>query len=186
MVENTKRRIIETFLNLTTSMSVQKISIARLMRDMKLQRETYYYYFNDKYALIEASLAMLLFDSYDQLINDRSLDTANRAVLAQIKAHPNFFNDLLSNQNEYMFKRLYCQTSLAAINRYLDANFRQVPETVRFAGKFYIYAVNNVVYEWVQSGMKTDPEALVRQFSLSIPVALVPYFKTTQEIEEKS
>lgn len=181
MAEDTKQRIIGTFLEMTESQSVEKISVVQLMRKTGLQRETYYYYFDDKYALIEATLRMLLFDSYSKMLGAGSIDDANRAVMENIVHHKGFYNDLLSNQNEYMFKRIYCGISVMVLNEYLEENFDSVGDNVFFAAKFYAYAVNNIVYEWIQHGLQEEISVLVQRFRDCLPVSLAPYFNQIKQ-----
>ncbi|GEK29118.1 TetR/AcrR family transcriptional regulator C-terminal domain-containing protein [Furfurilactobacillus siliginis] len=176
MADDTRQQIVQTFLRLTETRSVAKISVVQLMNEVGLERETYYYYFDDKYALIEATLHTLLFSSYSAILGTDGLDAANNAVLESIVQHQNFYKDLLSNQNEYMFKRIYCGVSLMAMEKYLATERGSISDDIKFAAKFYVYAVNNIVYEWVQQGLRGDIDTLVARFHQCLPAVLAPYF----------
>lgn len=176
MADDTKQQIINTFLQLTETRSVTKISIVQLMNEVGLERETYYYYFDDKYALIEATLHALLFSPYSTMLGTAGLDAANKAVMESIAHHQNFYKDLLSNQNEYMFKRIYCGVSLVAVEKYLETGRGVISDDIKFAAKFYVYAVNNIIYEWVQQGLRENIDVLVARFHQCLPEILAPYF----------
>lgn len=181
MANATKQQIIDTFLDLTLKQSVDKISISKLMQITQLQRETFYYYFDDKYSLVEETLRSLLFNSYVKMLKSESLDEANQAVMNGIINHKNFYQDLLSGQNEYMFKKIYCQVSVDVITDYLKQHYaNDISDSVLFAACFYAYAVNTIIYDWIETGMQEPVDKLVAHFRTSIPEILAPYFYTKE------
>ncbi|KRN19792.1 hypothetical protein IV79_GL001080 [Pediococcus claussenii] len=176
LISNSYKKIITTFLDITSQKTVQKITISELMQRSNLKRETFYYYFDSKETLIEETLRFILFTPYLDKLNNNSIADANLTLLTTIKKYPIFFKDLLSPQNEYIFKQIYCQLSVETLTSFFTKdNGEKISSEFQLALKFYAYAVNNIIYEWIQQNFNIENDILVKQLS-NIPHTLSTHF----------
>lgn len=104
----TQKAIMRTFQQMLEEMPFDKITVSALVRRCEISPNTFYYHYQDIYALLNVWFHME-FDQYMQL-SDESFDwvSAAKAMLRDCKAHPktiyHVFNSLSRDQLEqYVF-----------------------------------------------------------------------------------
>lgn len=162
MADLTKKAIADGLKSLCHQKSFAKISVRDITEQCGLNRQTFYYHFQDKYELLDwiyyqegfvYLTADVTFDNWHlhmwQLL-ETMLD--NRAFYQNtITSSPQCFED-------YLFE-ITCTLFEEAINR-LDADLRLNMEDVRLYSRFYSYGMCGIVRDWVKSGMKETPASL--------------------------
>ena len=159
-----KAMIAETFLAMAQERNIDKITIKDLAETCHISRQTFYYHFQDIYALLEWIYTT---DAQRLLEGKRDGDTWQQGFLQVLK----YIRD-----NRALVRNTYHSVSRELLEGYLyrvtyqlmrdvveeRAAGTQVPEEDRaFLAHFYKYAFVGLTVEWMQGGMKEEPARLV-------------------------
>lgn len=148
--------------------SFEKITIADITKSCGLNRQTFYYHFQDKFELLN----WIFYNEVIEVLTDGlSLDTWQYNlydmlhVMESDKAfYQNAINQSFQSEfNEYLIEissALFCNI----IDR-LDEDKQIDDESKKFIAEFYTYGVVGLIIEWVKSGMKKSALHIKNQIS---------------------
>ena len=171
MSQVTKRALEQSLKNLLLKKPLTKITVNDIAEDCGINRMTFYYHFKDIYDLVEWSC---LEDARKALEEKKTHDTWQEGFL-------NIFEAVLANKPFVM--NVYRCVDRAQVEKYLKPltdnllmgviDERAEGITVReedkeFIADFYKYAFVGLTLEWVRTGMKDDPAALIERVSTLI------------------
>ena len=159
MAQFTKKAIIATFIELLGQMPLDKITVKDIVNECGINRNTFYYYYQDIYALLEDIISQEI----DRVVNetgtfDSWIDGCKMAIrfcLENKKAVYHIYNSLSRDEIErYLnsvldhFMKEYIKQELLGL---------KVSDTdVMIIGTFYRSALVGLVFEWMEQGMKED------------------------------
>ena len=158
----TKKAIVTATKELTRKKPFDKISVSDIANACGLNRQTFYYHFQDKYELLswiyynEAFLPIMegiSFSNWDKKIY-QLFDLMKREktfYINTIKYAENYFQEYLMKMTEALF----CE----AIEVLDDQNELDSSERVLIS-RFYAYGVCGTVVAWAEGGMKMEPAEL--------------------------
>ena len=167
----TKNALEESLKKFLLQKPLDKITISDLTTDCGISRMAFYYHFKDIYDLVEWSC---IEDASRALQGKKTYDTWQQGFLQILQA---------VQRDKVFFTNVYHSISREHIESYLyrvtyDLMIGVVEEkavgmTVReedkeFIADFYKYAFVGLTLEWVRTGMKEDPAALVERVSTLI------------------
>ncbi|MBR6172449.1 MAG: TetR/AcrR family transcriptional regulator C-terminal domain-containing protein [Eubacterium sp.] len=164
----TKRAIANSLKELSEETAFDKISVGDISARCGINRQTFYYHFQDKYDL----LTWIYYEDYfDPNLVDVSLENWDKCVcglLSSLRKDKAFCVNTIKHAGEDMI-RIFLADTEDLLSRALDFMIRQ-PEAAgrylrsvdqeeqRFIARFFAYGVCGMVIEWVQTGMKEEPE----------------------------
>ena len=162
----TKKAIAEGMKELTKKKSFDKITVTDITQICGLNRQTFYYHFQDKFELVNwiyyNELIVIVIDNltYDNCIN-KVLQ-----MLTRMKKEDYFYMNTLKASvknefEEYLFKvisELFCDI----INR-IAKNSTMIEEEIRFIAEFYAFGMTGTIISWATKGMKETPEYITTQ-----------------------
>lgn len=162
----TKKAIAAGIKELTKKKSFDKITVSDITQSCGLNRQTFYYHFQDKYELVDW---IYYNEAISIIINDLNYDNWDEKVLqllTKLKEEDYFYINTLkaSVENEfreYLFKitvELLCDI-ISGITVNTNANEKDI----RFVAEFYAFGIVGVVLAWAQHGMKETPEYVTAQ-----------------------
>lgn len=164
--ELTRQAIIASFMKLLNERPLDKITIKDIVLDCGINRNTFYYHYQDIRALVE-----------DIFVSEA------RKVIEEHPLHDSWQEGFLQStqfaiQNKRAIYHIYNSADHDQLERYLygiaqemmlsfvqeQARGLRVSEVdVNYIALFYKHAVVGIVLEWLQRGMKDDPEAAIRE-----------------------
>ncbi len=168
MSQTTKRALAASLKNLLLQKPLTKITINDIAEDCGISRMTFYYHFKDIYDLVEWTCAE---DAARALAGRKTYDTWQEGFLS-------IFHAVQANKPFIM--NVYRCVSRERIEQYLNPLIRSlilgvveekaagmdVGEADRqFIASFYEHAFIGVMLEWIGTGMKDDPAAIVDRTS---------------------
>lgn len=164
MPSYTKKAIRDSFVKILSEKPLDKISVKDIILDCELNRSTFYYYYEDIYALLE--------DVFQTEINkiaakhqiytswqDGFIESAE-FILKNKKAVYHIYNSIGRDKLE---RFLYKLTHDLMINFvHAEAKDLSVSESdINFIAYFYQFALSGFILEWIQNGMKEDPKEII-------------------------
>lgn len=164
MSQFTKRAIAEAFVALLNETPFDKITVVDIAERCGINRNTFYYYYPDIYALIDE-----LFRTETQRIieENRIFDSwqegfleATRFARANKRAIYHIYNSV---KRDHLERYLY-DVTLSCVTAFIrrqseDLTVRE--DDIRTLSVFYTVALVGLVFQWLNTGMKEDPVAYI-------------------------
>ena len=163
----TKHAIAAALKELCREKSFDKISIADITSTCGLNRQTFYYHFEDKYELLDWIVYKELMEPLiDGFSFDNMYDHFMRLFTTMVdekKFYLNAFkidvNDLSRYINRLAYEQFMVVIDCLEKNSGIKSNYN---ENMMFA-EFLGYGFVGIVFGWAQRGMKDSPEEMTRR-----------------------
>ena len=162
----TKKKIREEFIKILNERPLNKITVKDIASACKINRNTFYYYYTDVYALLSE-----LFQTELQTVTDEYNDTfsweesfivATKFALENKIAINHVYKSI---QREELEDYIY-NVSGHVMNRYVEKLSDGISASSgdkKLIYSFYQCALTEMVLRWIASGMKEDPDTIVRR-----------------------
>lgn len=164
MAQHTKNAIRLAFIQLLNEQPLDKISIKDIAEKSAVNRNTFYYYYADIYALVEDILQLEAEDFQSKMRRYNSWQEAFRDATDFAAKNKRAVYHLYNSGNQETLRRYYHKVTLTAMTSYvrdqaegLDAD----EEDIRVLAEFYSAALSGLTVWWLQSGMKYDAEEYI-------------------------
>ena len=164
----TKRTIAQSLKQLMQTTPLKKISIQNIVDDCGLNRQTFYYHFQDIYDLIEWILATESLERAEEHAEIHGEEKAILGVLIYARENKSFFTNLAHSEATDALNRL-CERevyrTLMDALRTLAKGKGVTEGELDFIASFYTPAILHVLYRWIYDDMREDPQAVVGRLS---------------------
>lgn len=160
----TKRALARTLKELCQYRSFEKISINDLTSKCGLNRQTFYYHFQDKYDLLQWLYYDELFMEIENIITFDNWNLCLQSVLEKIYQEKDFYITTLNSNEHYFYQDLYNIAQKCfydAINK-LDLEHSVSVDEKNFFSEFYAYGISGTVVQWIKTNMKISPKNLAQ------------------------
>ena len=171
MSQITKRALEASLKNLLAKRPLDKITVTDITEDCGINRMTFYYHFKDIYDLVEWAC---IEDATRALAGRKTAGTWQQGFLRifeEVRDNKvfvmNVYRCVSREQVERYLTPLTDDLLMGVVNEYA-AGMTVRPEDKEFIANFYKYAFVGLTLEWVRTGMKADPAALVERVSTLI------------------
>ena len=168
MPVNMKKVIVGSLVELSKKKDIDKITVKDLVEECHISRQSFYYHFQDIYALIEWSCEE---DSRKALSDNTTYDTWQQGFLNILHAvednKPFIINVYRHVSQEQILQYLYrvVYGLLIAVVEECAQGMTVRDEDKKFIADFYKHAFVGLTLEWIKSDMKPSPESIVSRLS---------------------
>ena len=180
----TKKAIATSIKELMRKKELQKISVADIVENCGINRQTFYYHFQDKYDLVN-------WIYYNEVVaaitRNRTYEDWSSAVLEVLnimKKEQYFYTNALNVTGQNAFQDYFFEATkglLAEIIEVISQNEHINDDDKDFIAEFYTYGLVGITVQWARRGMKQPPEEIVQRLSNFIDdskrFAVARYFK---------
>ncbi|GIP21147.1 TetR/AcrR family transcriptional regulator [Paenibacillus sp. J22TS3] len=164
----TKKALAASLKRLMQEIPLNKISVKDLTEECHLNRQTFYYHFQDIYELLGWIYQT---EAVDAIAQERSYHTWTHGlhtIFTYIEENKAVcLNTLNSLGRNHLDSYLYTMTNpliLGVVNEVSSG--RQVPEQDKlFIANFYTLAFTGLVIQWMQGGMRENPSDIIGRLS---------------------
>ncbi len=195
-IVTTKRLIAQSLKELTGEKSFDKISVGEIAARSNVNRQTFYYHFQDKYDLLKwiyredyflPNMKDLSFDNWDQCLC---------GILNSVRKDRTFCINTIRHTEQEVSKLFLADTEhifdsairiLRAQSPEKERTFRNVDSGEQaFIARFFAYGVCGILVEWIEKGMKEEPELVAhRMRNLLNTCKELAYKQVLEEKEEQ-
>lgn len=170
-VSITKKAIATSFKHILKNKNFEKITIAEITAACGLNRQTFYYHFQDKYDLINWIFYQEAIMVIRKGLTIENWDSKVLELLTTMKNDEHFYQTTLKDidgtefQN-YLFtvtKEIFLEMiEHLSSDRKMNVEIVPVmtPEKKTFSAEFLSYGVVGMIIDWAQNGMKQSPEEI--------------------------
>ncbi|EPY2278917.1 TetR/AcrR family transcriptional regulator C-terminal domain-containing protein [Clostridium sporogenes] len=162
----TKKMIREVFIKMLNERPLNKITVKDIATACEINRNTFYYYYTDIYALLseifQIELQTVIDEYNDTLSWEESFIVAARFALENKIAIYHVYNSM---QREEVVNYIYNVSGNVMI-RYVEKVSDGISASLgdrKLIASFYQCALTAMVLRWIAAGMKEDPDTIVRR-----------------------
>ena len=162
----TKKIIREEFIKILNERPLNKITVKDIASACDINRNTFYYYYTDKYAILseifQIELQIVIDEYNDTLSWEESFIVATKFSLQNKTAIYHVYNSMQKEELEdYLFN-----VSGNIMSRYVEKVSDGISASSgdkKLIASFYQCALTEMVLRWIASGMKDDPDTIIRR-----------------------
>ena len=165
----TKKAIASSFKHLMESKPFNKFSITDITDGCGLNRQSFYYHFQDKYDLINW---IFEHEILTPVVNDFTIEKWEEKlleILYKLEANKKFYTNAIKHANTefraYILDVMNYQYSCIIKEMQKNANKTLSSEDEEFISAFFAYGTAGVFSDWIMDGMKESPEKLTNRLS---------------------
>jgi hypothetical protein len=163
MTSFTKNEIKKSFIALLNEKEFDKITIKEISKKCGINRNTFYYHYEDIYSLLDD----VLMTEVNNVINDCNNESVNQKFVESIEfASKNkvALYHIFNSSNKEEFNNYLIKVVDVLLKHYIKKNNLLV--TVSDAEediiiKFYIGAISYLITDWFKNGMKNEPTYVI-------------------------
>lgn len=186
MSKFTKQRIMDSFLYLLNKKSLDKLTVKDVIETAEVNRNTFYYYFQDIYDLLNNVFVAKFEDFYNETLDHSTFYTeyvrAADFIFNNKRAMEHVYHskdkDLIQQYMERVTKVFVKYFVTEAANKYDLSN-----EGIEYLTCFYSNAIVGNTMHWIANGMPPYRENYIRLFAKSfedsIDIMIQSYIKNS-------
>lgn len=195
-ITETKRLIADTLKELCKNKSFDKISVGEIASASHVNRQTFYYHFEDKYDLLKWIYRV---DYYEPNMKDITMENWDRClegILVAVRNDKEFsINTIRHTEGE--IKSLLLRDAeaifLLAIEYFRrrstpeTRDFRQMNEEERrLLARFFAYGVSGMLIEWIELGMQEEPSVVAGRMQKLLNICKHLAYQQVVEEQDKN
>mgnify|MGYP004606024499 CR=1 FL=1 len=161
-----REAIRASFMKLISAKPFDKITVKEIIDDCQIARRTFYYHYQDLYAVVEDILRLeteRAVEDFNELGSwEESFIRASRFVLDNQTAVYHLFNSIHRDEIIKYVDQVASDIMIRYIDRVCPSGGSDARDRELIA-LFYKSALSGIVFSWLGSGMKDDAETTVRR-----------------------
>ena len=175
---NTKKALAESLKSAMKKKPLQKITVSELILDCNMNRKTFYYHFEDIYALLKWTFeqeAIEVVKHFDLLVD---YEEAIHFIMDYVETNEYILNCAYDSIGRDELKRFFSADFLEIVvsiinhtekilGKTLDKNYKD------FLSNFYMEAIAGILIDWIKNRDKKSREVVIRYISATIRESLV-------------
>lgn len=171
--ERRKRELADALKKLIQTKPLSKITVSELIKTCGINRNTFYYHFDDIYALLKWTLEQEAFEVVKQFDLINEYEDAIRFAMDYIDANDKMLNNIYHSVSRDELKRFFYtdfyEIIRSIVNETETLRHISVPESYKdFICHFYTEAVAGVLLEWIITDKPKNREQMIHYISTAI------------------
>lgn len=152
--EITKELLSESFYELMLTHDFEKITIKMITDASNVIRPTFYYYFQDKYDLLEWIMVKKIFDNVNKLIDMDMNQEAIKCIFVSIEKDRKFFTNAFKIIGQNSFEEMLSSHVSSSFLKYMDKhplidNNKLKLFKKEMIARYYTIGIVNVIKSWL-------------------------------------
>lgn len=174
---NTKRTLADSLKKIMRQKAFAKITVSEIIADCGVNRKTFYYHFEDIYALLKWMFeeeAIEVVKHFDLLVD---YEEAIRFVMGYVDENEYIISCAYDSIGRDEMKRFFYSDFIGIVTSVIDAAEVRLETKVdtdfkNYVAKFYTEALSGMLIDWVKEKDKHDREKTVGYLTTIIGLAL--------------
>ena len=162
----TKKAISEGFKKTMSKKPFEKITISDITAECGLNRQTFYYHFQDKYELLNWIFYSDIISPFKDDLTIQNWSEQLLQILRIFKQNAKFYTNAINTPYGGEFRNYF----ISVIVKITDNILSQITEgyevnanDLKFISEFFAYGIAGSIVKWVRTGMKESPENIAVQ-----------------------
>lgn len=179
-----KKQMAESLKKLMAQKSLQKITIQEIADDCGMNRYTFYYHFDDIYALLSWMFQEEALSLIQKSDNCLTWQDGFQLFLQRVRENRAVFQCALNSLGQEKLRNMFHQEITHLMDLFLSdiRGKHQVSEAYQaFLSDFYIGALVGTVVAWIGRGMDLPEEKLMAYFHLTMDGQIETAFRRAEQ-----
>ena len=180
---NTKRALASSLRNAMEKKPFSKITVTEIIEDCGVNRKTFYYHFQDIYALLKW---MLQQDAIEVVKNFDLMTDFNDAigfVMKYVEDNNHLISCAYDSIGHDVVKSFFYSDFIALTEKFIEAkekslNMRLDDKYRAFLSKFYTEALSGMLMDWIKDRETVDKDIVIEHISRTMHTSLTDLIKT--------
>lgn len=184
MARYTKQAIMETFLKLLKSKSIDKITVKDIVEECGINRNTFYYYYADIYELLED---VFMTESVTGLDKVRACESFYDEYMSSVWLVVEYKDALLHVYNSkardaflHYLETITCDFVAKFVAKESEGHALK-DEDIDYISQFYSYAIIGHTISWLRKGMSGVPDSFVKEVSESFNATIEDMIRSREK-----
>ncbi|MCC5911058.1 MAG: TetR/AcrR family transcriptional regulator C-terminal domain-containing protein [Clostridiaceae bacterium] len=165
----TKELFAQALKNQIKTTSLQQITIKEISKECGLNRRTFYRHFKDIYDLVEWIYQIEILDQINQDIDFFHWRDGFLAILNYFSYNKEISYSVFKTSDRKNLEKFLYSTMMQLITPVIEQESYDtgIPQHKKdFLSNFYALSFTAIIIQWVDRGMKDNPEDIVKNISL--------------------
>lgn len=183
MARSTKKVLADSLRKLLTEKSFDKITVVDIVKDSGINRQTFYYHFQDIYDLVEWIFKEDNLKELQEKVGYRTWEQGYWQILNYIKENKQFIKSIYYSSGKDILERFMYDAAYHFLMNSINeqaAVFEVQSEDKEFIANFYKHAFVGLIQDWIAGGMKEEPQRIVERLSILIHGDIIKALKRFQ------
>lgn len=183
MAQHTQRAIREGFLSLLNEVPFDKITVLDIAARCDINRNTFYYYYSDIYALVDDVLQTETSHIRASGISGSTLEDVTKQVMESAHVNRRIIMNLYNSQNRARLENYLYESFLAGLEFLIAkqaVGLRVREEDKHVLAVFYASALTGLTVKWIRGGMTGDAEGYIIRVSELLEGSLTSALRKSQ------
>ncbi len=164
----TKKALAASLKELMKSTPLNKISIKNIVDNCGLNRQTFYYHFQDIFDLVDWIYKTEAIESIAQYRSYNTWTNGFYKIFQYIEDNKAFclntFNSLSRTHLDMYLYSVINELLMEVVNE-ISCNIKVKEDDKKFIANFYALAFIGLIIQWMKDGMKEDPKLIIEKLS---------------------
>lgn len=150
---------------------MDKITVVDIVKDSNINRQTFYYHFQDIYDLVEWVLTEENLETLGGKASYLTWQQGYWQILNYVKQNKQFILNIYYSSNRDTLTRFLYDTTYRLLINVIDEQAKDMKvkeEDKAFIANYYKYGFVGLTLEWIGNGMKEEPQKMVERLSILI------------------
>ena len=159
----TKERLGQALKKLLSGSSMERITVGEIAAACGMGRQSFYYHFKDKYALLEWMIQNDLETCLEPCPGLEQWQRYTQQMLEHICREGRFYSRVVSGEPQLFLRQCSAQLE-KQLNRVLAGENPPPPlvaQRLQFAARFFSYGFAGTLAQWIGEGMKLSPRECI-------------------------
>ncbi|MGM0218984.1 dihydroxyacetone kinase transcriptional activator DhaS [Enterococcus sp. AZ126] len=167
----TKKKIAKTFKKLVAQIGFEKVTIAKIMQESHIRRQTFYDYFQDKYDLVDWIFQQEAIEKIEDNLAYEGWKVILENLFVYFEENQLFYRNILLFEGQNSFQESYTQHLKVLIRHVLVV--KSEPKVLLkesdhlFLEEFYANALVSLTTKWIIGGCKVDSQRFAEQMKIA-------------------
>ena len=174
---NTKKTLAASFKKQVSKKPFSKITVSEIINDCGVNRKTFYYHFEDAYALLKWTLEQEAIDVVKQFDLIVEYEEAFLFVMDYVEENNDFLKNIYNSVGRDELKRFFFADFIDIMRSLVDgaekAGGVSSPEDFKiFLSQFYTEAIAGVLIDWIVDRSTRNREKTIQYISVILRAAV--------------
>ena len=151
--------------------ALSKITVTEIVEDCGFNRRTFYYHFEDIYALVEWMLEQEAVELLRRSSSCLTWDEGVLLLLGYIKSNDHICRCALDGLGRELLQKFFYNDAIGIVRNIVNELSEGVSVSdsyKRFIAQFYTRALAETALSWITGGMKESPQELVKLLDVTV------------------
>lgn len=170
----TKERLALSLKKHMEKKPLEKITIRELTEDCNLNRQTFYYHFQDIYELTTWMFRQEAMELLKEKENYKSWQESLLLLLNYVDTNKAFWNHVLDSLGHANLKEIFYEDAQHIMNLILEEQLKQLEQLTvssqytKFLSNFYIEAISSALIDWVKGTLNLSVNELMQYLEVTL------------------